>query len=135
MSISPTDHRKCVSNILNANLFCIRIYRIKMFSRICSNIISHKITPFLLLFNSLDKLQTKPVNFISHICAFSRGVLNVRSTRSHPTLAPRPQIWLMKFAGFCAVAGEDELNRGEGIWGQKLMSSALSPKSPQPLFV
>ncbi|EEG35560.1 hypothetical protein EUBHAL_02577 [Anaerobutyricum hallii DSM 3353] len=41
----------------------------------------------------------------------------------------------MKFAGFCAVAGEDELNRGEGIWGQKLMSSALSPKSPQPLFV
>ena len=64
-----------------------------------------------LLFNSLDKLQTKPVNFISHICAFSRGVLNVRSTRSHPTLAPRPQIWLMKFTGFCAVAGEDELNR------------------------
>ena len=52
------------------------------------------------------------MNFISHICAFSRGVLNVRSTRSHPTLAPRPQIWLMKFAGFCAVAGEDELNRG-----------------------
>ena len=39
-------------------------------------------------------------------------MLNVRSTRSHPTLAPRPQIWLMKFTGFCAVAGEDELNRG-----------------------
>jgi hypothetical protein len=37
--------------------------------------------------------------------------LNVRSTRSHPTLAPRPQIWLMKFTGFCTVAGEDELNR------------------------
>ena len=88
-----------------------------------------------LLFNSLSKLQTKPSPSIRHICAFSRGVLNVRSTRSHPTLAPRPQIWLMKFAGFCAVAGEDELNRGEGIWGQKLMSSALSPKSPQPLFV
>ncbi|RHC66820.1 hypothetical protein DW833_02930 [Anaerobutyricum hallii] len=50
------------------------------------------------------------MNFISHICAFSRGVLNVRSTRSHPTLAPRPQIWLMKFTGFCTVAGEDELN-------------------------
>ena len=45
--------------------------------------------------------------------------------RSHPTLAPRPQIWLMKFAGFCAVAGEDELNR-QGIWGQKLISSAYS---------
>ena len=52
------------------------------------------------------------MNFISHICAFSRGALNVRSTRSHPTLAPRPQIWLMKFTDFCAVAGEDELNRG-----------------------
>ena len=47
-------------------------------------------------------------------------------SRSHPTLAPRPQIWLMKFTGFCAVAGEGELNRGEGIWGQKLMSSTYS---------
>ena len=37
--------------------------------------------------------------------------------RSHPNLAPRPQIWLMKFAGFCAVAGEDELNRGGGDLG------------------
>jgi len=27
----------------------------------------------------------------------------------------------MKFTGFCAVAGENELNRWEGIWGQKLM--------------
>jgi len=51
------------------------------------------------------------VNFISHICAFSRGVLNVRSTRSHPTLAPRPQICLIEGNGFCAVAGEGELNR------------------------
>ena len=79
------------------------------------------------LFNSSSPATVqKPVNFISHICAFSRGVLNVRSTRSHPTLAPRPQIWLMKFTGFCAVAGEGELNRGEGIGGQKLMSSAYS---------
>jgi len=30
----------------------------------------------------------------------------------------------MKFTGFCAVAGENELNREEGIWGQKLMYSA-----------
>mgnify|MGYP005939180689 FL=1 len=66
----------------------------------------------MLLFNSLDKLQTKPLPPIRHICDFSRGALNVRSTRSHPTLAPRPQIWLMKFTGFCAVAGEGELNRG-----------------------
>ena len=52
------------------------------------------------------------MNFISHICAFSRGALNVRSTRSHPTLAPRPQICLIGGNGFCAVAGEGELNRG-----------------------
>ena len=64
-----------------------------------------------LLFNSLSKLQTKPLPSIRHICAFSRGVLNVRSTRSHPTLAPRPQICLIEGNGFCAVAGEGELNR------------------------
>ena len=63
-----------------------------------------------LLFNSLSKLQTKPLPSIRHICAFSRGVLNVRSTRSHPTLAPRPQICLIEGNGFCAVAGEGELN-------------------------
>ena len=79
-----------------------------------------------LLFNSLDTLQTKPLPPIRHICDFSRGALNVRSTRSHPTLAPRPQICLIEGNGFCAVAGEGELNRGEGIWGQKLMSSAYS---------
>ena len=72
---------------------------------------------FLLLFNSLNELQTKPLPPIRHICAFSRGALNVRSTRSHPTLAPRPQIWLMNFTGFCTVAGEDELNRKWEDWG------------------
>ena len=45
--------------------------------------------------------------------------------RSHPNLAPRPQICLIGGNGFCAVAGEDELNR-QGIWGQKLISSAYS---------
>ena len=79
-----------------------------------------------LLFNSLSELQTKPLPRIRHICDFSRGVLNVRSTRSHPTLAPRPQICLIRGNGFCAVAGEDELNRGERIWGQKRMSSGYS---------
>ena len=64
-----------------------------------------------LLFNSLSKLQTKPLPPIRHICDFSRGVLNVRFMRSHPTLAPRPQICLIGGNGFCAVAGEDELNR------------------------
>jgi len=38
--------------------------------------------------------------------------LNVRFMHSHPTLAPRPQICLIRGNGFCAVAGEDELNRG-----------------------
>ena len=70
---------------------------------------------FELLFNSLDTLQTKPLPPIRHICDFSRGALNVRSTRSHPTLAPRPQICLIGGNGFCAVAGEDELNRGRGF--------------------
>ena len=55
------------------------------------------------------------MNFISHICAFSRCMLNVRSTRSHPTLAPRPQICLIGGNGFCAVAGEGELNRRRGF--------------------
>ena len=77
--------------------------------------LSKKNLSIKLLFNSLDKLQTKPLPPIRHICAFSRGVLNVRSTRSHPTLAPRPQICLIGGNGFCAVAGEDELNRGEDL--------------------
>ena len=71
-----------------------------------------------LLFNSLDKLQAKPLPSIRHICAFSRGVLNVRFMRSHPTLAPRPQICLIEGNGFCAMAGEDELNRGRGFGGE-----------------
>ena len=49
----------------------------------------------MLLFNSLSELQTKPLPPIRHICDFSRGALNVRSTHSHPTLAPRPQICLI----------------------------------------
>ena len=36
--------------------------------------------------------ETPPGNIISYICDFSRGVLNTRSIRSYPTLAPRPQI-------------------------------------------
>ena len=70
---------------------------------------------FELLFNSLDTLQTKPLPPIRHICDFSRGALNVRSTRSHPTLSPRPQICLIGGNGFCAVAGEGELNRRRGF--------------------
>ena len=79
--------------------------------------LSKKNLSIKLLFNSLSELQTKPLPPIRHICDFSRGALNVRSTRSHPTLAPRPQIWLMKFTGFCTVAGEDELNGKWEDWG------------------
>ena len=32
----------------------------------------------------------------------------------------------MKFTGFCAVAGENELNRGEGIWERDAESSTYS---------
>ena len=78
----------------------------------------------MLLFNSLDKLQTKPLPPIRHVCDFSRGVLNVRFMRSHPTLASRPQTCLIGGNGFCAVAGEDELNSRWGFVGQKLMYSA-----------
>ena len=71
-------------------------------------------TKILYFFNCLlDGMHTN----IPYICDFSRGVLNVRSTRSHPTLAPRPQIWLMNFTGFCTVAGEDELNGKWEDWG------------------
>ena len=77
--------------------------------------LSKKNLSIKLLFNSLSELQTKPLPPIRHICDFSRGVLNVRSIRSHPTLAPRPQIWLMNFTGFCTVAGEDELMESGGL--------------------
>ena len=40
-------------------------------------------------------------------------MLNVRSIRSHPTLAPRPQICLIGGNSFYAVAREGELNRGD----------------------
>ena len=86
-----------------------------LFHDIATPVFKHCVDFEFLLFNSLDKLQTKPLPPIRHICDFSRGVLNVRSTRSHPTLAPRPQICLIGGNGFCAVAGEDELNRGRGF--------------------
>ena len=68
-----------------------------------------------LLFNSLDKLQTKPVPLIRHICDFSRGVLNVRLKCSHPTLAPRPQICLIRGTGFWGVCF-NELNSKEFLF-------------------
>ena len=46
---------------------------------------------------------------IRHICDFSHGALNVRSMRSHPTLAPRPQICLIGGNGF-VCSSLNELN-------------------------
>ena len=71
-------------------------------------------TSSILLFNSLRDRRPRR-DTISYICDFSRGGLNARFMRSHPTLAPRPQICLIGDNGFCAVAGEDELNRGRGF--------------------
>ena len=62
-----------------------------------------------LLFNSLDKLQTKPLPSIRHICGLGASV-ECSLMRSHPTLAPRPQICLIEGNGFCAVDREGELN-------------------------
>ena len=45
--------------------------------------------------------QTKSEPGYSPICDFRRGVLNARSTRSHPTLAPRPQIGEYPDSLFC----------------------------------
>ena len=54
----------------------------------------------------------KPVNFISHICGLGASVGCERVERTFNAPRLKAQIWLMKFTGFCAVAGEDELNRG-----------------------
>ena len=66
------------------------------------------------------------MKFISHICGLGASVGCERVERTFNAPRLKAQIWIMKFTGFCAVAGENELNRGEGIWGQKLMSSAYS---------
>ncbi len=52
-------------------------------------------TKILYFFNCLlDGMHTKRIL----ICDFSRGVLNTRSTRSYPTLAPRSQIRILSFS-------------------------------------
>ena len=52
---------------------------------------------------------------IKHICDFSRGVLNTRSTRSYPTLAPRPQICFISSSLFCLLAADDSENQLEDL--------------------
>ena len=55
-------------------------------------------TKILYFFNCLlDGMHTKRIL----ICDFSRGVLNTRSTRSYPTLAPRSQIRIISFSEGC----------------------------------
>ena len=55
-------------------------------------------TKILYFFNCLlDGMHTKRIL----ICDFSRGVLNTRSTRSYPTLAPRSQIRILSFSEGC----------------------------------
>ena len=61
---------------------------------------------------SLDSIcvakRTLTERYIRHICDFSRGVLNTRSTRSYPTLAPRPQIRILSFSEGCALDVEEK---------------------------
>ena len=46
--------------------------------------------------------ETPPRESSPHICDFSRGGLNARFKRSHPNLAPKPQIWgLDSLRGLC----------------------------------
>ena len=62
-------------------------------------------TKILYFFNCLlDGMHTKRIL----ICDFSRGVLNTRSTRSYPTLAPRPQIRILSFSEGCALDVEEK---------------------------
>ena len=60
-------------------------------------------TKILYFFNCLlDGMHTK----IRHICDFSRCGLNVRLQRSHPNLAPRPQICFIYLQEFCSLAAQ-----------------------------
>ena len=63
------------------------------------------------LLNSLENRRPRRES-IPYICDFSRGGLNARFMRSHLNLAPRPQIWLMKFTGF-VCSSLNELNRNK----------------------
>ena len=68
-------------------------------------------TKILYFFNCLlDGMHTK----IKHICDFSRGGLNVRLKRSHPNLAPRPQICFISLQEFCALAAKKTSRRDLG---------------------
>ena len=61
-------------------------------------------TKILYFFNCLlDGMHTK----IKHICDFSRCGLNARFTRSHPNLAPRPQICFIYLPEFCSLAARE----------------------------
>ena len=49
----------------------------------------------------MDKALTKSRIPICPLCDFSRGRLNVRLKRSHPTFAPRPQRGHIGIRDFC----------------------------------
>ena len=81
-----------------------------------------------LLFNSLDKLQTKPLPPIRHICGLEASVGCERVERTFNAPRLKSQICLIGGNGFCAVAGEGELNRGR-IWGWDAISSTYSRRT------
>ena len=71
-----------------------------------------------LLFNSLSKLQTKPLPPIRHICDFSRGVLNVRLSVRIQHLLPGHIYGVYSVLRFCFSAGFSWITESrERIWG------------------
>ncbi|RHK33486.1 hypothetical protein DW068_15625 [Anaerobutyricum hallii] len=62
-------------------------------------------------------------------------MLNVRFMRSHPTLAPRPQICLIGSNGFCAVAGEGELNSKSLAFRDKVCYNCNKKPGLQTVFL
>ena len=54
--------------------------------------------------------------------------------RSHPTLAPRPQICLIGSNGFCAVAGEGELNSKSLAFRDKVCYNCNKKPGLQTVF-
>ena len=73
------------------------------------------------LFNSPSPATAqKPLPPIRHICGLGASVGCERVERTFNTPRLKAQIWLMKFTGFCTVAGEDELNRKWEDWGTEV---------------
>ena len=79
-----------------------------------------------LLFNSLRDRRPRREK-ISYICGLGASVGCERVERTFNTPRLKSQICLIRGNGFCAVAGESELNRGGGL-GTRCESFCLLEK-------